>query len=228
MRHPADGRRRDGPVRRHRRRRAPWHHQVQQADPEGDGRPRAGHFPSFIHRTDESNFQRSRDLDEILAGQWEATIKYDGTSGTAFVTDGQLRVCSRNLELEDDGNVYFAMAHKYMLQRVPEGLALQFEIIGPGIQGNPLGLAACEIRAFTLFDIANGCKAPSSHLTGLCQQLGIPRAEIVRIGAGPLSHDDLLKLAEVKYGNGRHGEGVVIRDPQHARSVKVINLLYKD
>lgn len=187
-----------------------------------------GNFPDFLERTDETNFQKVRDRDEILGGYWEASIKYDGTSGTSFVRDGALRVCSRNLELEDDGNLYFRMAHKYQLQRVPEGLALQFEIIGPGVQGNPLDLADHEIRAFTLYDVASRCKAPSAQLTRLCQDLGIPRAEIVFTSHGPVGEDDLRKLAEIRYPNGRHGEGIVIRDEQHRGSMKVINLLYKD
>lgn len=187
-----------------------------------------GNFPGFIVKTDEPNFQRVRGRHEIMAAGWIATVKYDGTSGTSFVRDDVLRVCSRNLELENDGNLYFRMAEKYQLQRVPEGLALQFEIIGPGVQGNPLDLAENEIRAFTLYDIANQCKAPAAHLEGLCRSLGIPQAEVVYRGNGTVGDDDLRKLAEIRYPNGRHGEGIVIRDEQHAGSMKVINLLYKE
>lgn len=188
-----------------------------------------GNFPGFLQRTDEPNFQRVRDLDEIMRGHWEARIKYDGTSGTSFVREDVLRVCSRNLELvEDETNLYWRMAHKYQLQRIPEGLALQFEIIGPNVQGNPLGLADHEIRAFTLYDVVNQCKCPASHLAGLCADLQIPQAELVFVGHGVVGHNDLLKLAEVKYPNGKPGEGIVVRSIDAQGSFKVINLLYKD
>jgi RNA ligase (TIGR02306 family) len=187
-----------------------------------------GNFPSFLEKTDEPNFQRYRERDEATAGAWYATVKYDGTSCTSFVRDNVLRVCSRNLELEPGEGVYWQMAEKYQLQRVAEGLALQFEIIGPGIQGNPLGLAECEIRVFTLYDVANRCKAPLAHLKGLCDQLGLPMAEIVHLGNGPISDDELRALADIKYPNGRPGEGVVIRDLDSRFSFKAINLSYKD
>lgn len=187
-----------------------------------------GYLPEFLVKTDEVNFQKVRDRDERMAGAWEASIKYDGMSGTSFVRDGVLRVCSRNLEVEDDGNVYFQVAHKYQLQRVPEGLALQFEVVGPGIQGNPLDLVEPEIRAFTLFDITNRCKAPGAQLDRLCSDLGIPRAKVVYRGHGAVAADDLRKMAEVKYPNGNHAEGIVIRTECHQHSMKVINLLYKE
>lgn len=40
--------------------------------------------------------------------------------------------------------------------------------------------------------------------------------------------DALRKLAEVKYPNGKHGEGIVIRALDSSWSFKTINLLYKD
>jgi hypothetical protein len=44
----------------------------------------------------------------------------------------------------------------------------------------------------------------------------------------PLSADELRKLAEIKYANGKHGEGIVVRAADQSWSFKVINLLYKD
>lgn len=53
-----------------------------------------GNFPSFIPKTDEPNFQRIRNLEELMTGwDWVATVKYDGTSCTAWVDDeGELHV----------------------------------------------------------------------------------------------------------------------------------------
>lgn len=195
-----------------------------------------GNFPSLLEKTDEPNFQRCRGLDEIMAGEWEARVKYDGTSCTVFNTESepgdpvvQMHVCSRNLELDPAaGGVYWEMAKKYELYRVPVGYALQFEIIGPGIQGNPLGLEAPEIRVFTLYDIASRRKAPVAQLDRLCSELQLPRAELIVAGSGPLPQDTLRWHAErTKYSNGRQAEGIVIRDLESKGSFKVLSLTYE-
>jgi len=45
---------------------------------------------------------------------------------------------------------------------------------------------------------------------------------------GAHSADQLRKLAEVKYPNGKPGEGIVLRSLSHEWSFKVLNLLYKN
>lgn len=196
-------------------------------------------FPSFIPKTDEPNFQRMRDREALMAGvEWYATEKADGTSCTAFMKDGELRVCSRNWELEDGDNLYWNAARKYELSRIPEGVALQFEIVGPSIQGNPLGLAETEIRVFTghVFGDAMGLplecqpgeRMPYDQLVDLCFDMQIPMARLVATGRGPLTSDELQKLAEITYPNGRPGEGVVVRGLNNEFSMKAISLLYKD
>lgn len=192
-----------------------------------------GNFPSFIPKTDEPNWQRVRDLALAMAGGWYATEKADGTSCTAFIHNGELRVCSRNLELREfnahgAGNIYWRMARQYGLEAMTEALALQFEIVGPGVQGNPMGLAANEIRVFTAHNHATQNRLPYEMLLDICLILGLPTARLVTMGHGPLDADALRKLAEIKYPNGKPGEGIVIRDLESRHSLKVINLLYKD
>ena len=194
-----------------------------------------GNFPSFIPKTDEPNFQRVRDRDQLMACEWYATVKYDGTSCTAYVledAEANLHVCSRNLELEDGEHVYAQMARKYSLVNMPEGIALQFEIIGPGVQGNPLGLAENEIRVFTAYAVGDGkrgaLRLSRSKLEQICEWLRLPVAEIVCAGIGYRTNDELQKMAEIKYPNGRHGEGVVVRGACNEFSFKALSLLYKD
>jgi RNA ligase (TIGR02306 family) len=194
-----------------------------------------GNFPSFIPKTDEPNFQRVRDRDRLMDCEWYATVKYDGTSGTAYVledAEANLHLCSRNLELEDGEHVYAQMARKYNLVSMPEGICLQFEIIGPGIQGNPLGLAENEIRVFTGYDVGDGKRGAirlgRARLEEICAWMRLPVAEIVDFGGGARTNAELQKMAEIKYHNGRHGEGVVIRGWHNEFSLKAINLLYKE
>ena len=197
-----------------------------------------GDFPSFIPKTDEDNFQTVPELVERLAmDPWHAREKADGTSGTAWVDgEGALHVCSRNWELKEftasgSSNAYWRGARKYGMERLKTGLALQFEVVGPGIQGNAMGLKELEVRAFTLYDFALHCRRPRADLEAACADLGVPLAPVLY--AGPkdgvdCTDDRLRSMAEVRYTSGKPGEGIVIRADDSSWSFKVINLLYKD
>lgn len=193
-----------------------------------------GAFPGHIPKTDEPNFQSVPELVARMAGEpWYATEKADGTSCTAYVDDAGLHVCSRNWELKEFAasgaqNVYWLAARKYELDRLPQGVALQFEVVGPGVQGNPMGLAALEARAFTLRDTREHRYLPWSDLVKQTDALYMPTARLVANGQHGMSDDELRKLAEIKYPNGKHAEGIVIRALDSSWSFKVINLLYKD
>jgi hypothetical protein len=192
-----------------------------------------GNFPTFIPKTDEPNFQRVRDLHKQMAGDWYATEKADGTSCTVYRdTDGELHVCSRNLDLErgDGENLYWRMALKYRFDQMPEGFAVQFEIVGPGVQGNPMGLEENEIRVFTVRSLLLNERGSLVTLAAMCHNNQLPMARVVAFGAGPRTPDELRKIAEIKYANGKPGEGIVIRgvEQDSSLSVKVINLAYKD
>ena len=193
-----------------------------------------GAFPGHIPKTDEPNFQSVPELVERMRAEpWYATEKADGTSCTAYVDDAGLHVCSRNWELKEftasgGKNVYWSAARKYGLDRLPQGVALQFEVVGPGVQGNPMGLAELEARAFTLRDTRNHCYLPWSALVALTDALYMPTARFVSNGQAGMTDDELRKLAEIKYPNGKHGEGIVIRALDSSWSFKVINLRYQD
>lgn len=201
--------------------------------PASMGGDAVGAFPSFIPRTDEPNFQTVPELVARMGSDpWYAAEKADGTSCTAWADeDGQLHVCSRNWELKEftatgAQNVYWRAARQYGLERLPWGLALQFEVVGPGIQGNPMGLKGLEARAFSLYDRTAFRYASHADLLHECAQLGIPTAKAVH-GHGACSADELRALAAIRYSNGKHGEGVVIRALDSSWSFKVINLAYK-
>ncbi len=208
-----------------------------------------GAFPGHIPKTDEPNFQALPEGWQALmqTSEWYATEKADGTSCTAYVDETGLHVCSRNWELKEftasgASNAYWTVARKYGLDRLPQGMALQFEVVGPGIQGNPMGLSGLEARAFTLRNTVTHSYEPWARMLEVCQRLEIPRvralgtydqlqahASHVTVHGMPVFTDDeLRKLAEIKYANGKHGEGIVIRALDSTWSFKVINLLYKD
>ena len=88
---------------------------------------------------------------------YEVTMKLDGSSCTIFRWEGELRVCSRNLELkineENKDNTFVAMALK-IGDKIPEGVAIQGEVMGPGIQGNREDFKEHSFFVFDIFDIA--------------------------------------------------------------------------
>lgn len=198
-----------------------------------------GNFPGFIPKTDEPNFQTVDDvLTLIELSEWVATLKCDGTSCTAWNDDaGELHVASRNLELREfnangAGNTYWRTARQYDLSKLPAGHAIQFEIVGPGIQSNPMGLTQVEARAFTLHQFAGDMKGRCTHaeMQAAADAIGMPVAKVLMHGelGCVLTADDLRGMADIKYDNGKPAEGIVIRATEGSWSTKVINLNYRD
>ena len=109
-----------------------------------------GNFPGFIPKTDEPNWQTCSQM----IREWDepaiVTMKCDGSSTTAFKLDGELRVCSRNLELQHkkENGFWLTALENGLDEKLPEGIALQWETCGPGIQKNPMGLAKIAAFAF--------------------------------------------------------------------------------
>lgn len=113
-------------------------------------------FPHFIPRTDEERIQNVR-LDQLSNPRmYYITEKLDGTSFTAYNFNGEFGVCSRNLELKiDDDNVYVGVAAEYDLKTklFDLNLAIQGEILGPGIQGNKYKISKPILYVFGIYDI---------------------------------------------------------------------------
>ena len=189
-----------------------------------------GNFPSFIPKTDELNFQTATHLVEYMQGkQFVATEKVDGTSCTIFRHQGHFGVCSRSLELKDGDNVYWNNCRDL---DIPEGLALQLEVYGEKINKNPTGIKGSGKVAFTLYDIEKHEYINHAGLTNFCRERNIPQVKVTGEGVFNFSDDDLRRLAEGTYPNGKQQEGIVIRPISEARvngdrvSFKVLNLLY--
>lgn len=195
-----------------------------------------GSFPNWIPKTDEDNFQRVPELvARMKVEPWYATVKADGTSCTVWNDADGLHVCSRNFELKeftDSGasNLYWRMARKFKMDQLPSTHAIQFEIVGPGVQGNPMGLSEQTIRVFHVYDIASRRMLSHIDATLFCVNHSLPQATLVanHLSCTVESDDDLRSLAAIKYDNGKPGEGVVVRACDGTWSFKVINLEYKD
>lgn len=116
-----------------------------------------GNFPSFIPKTDQERIQNLYDklVDKYKDDYFDVTIKLDGSSMTVYWHEGRMGVCSRNLDLEETpDNTFWKVARNYafetVLSTIGKNIALQGELMGPGVQGNR---EALPNHMFFLFDI---------------------------------------------------------------------------
>ena len=92
-------------------------------------------------------------------------ILVHNSSITIYLKDGDFGVCSRNIDLkEESGNAFWDTVRKLhieeKLKRVSKlfgtpNVAIQGELIGPGIQGNKYKLVEKDIYFFNVYDINN-------------------------------------------------------------------------
>ena len=206
----------------------------------------AGHFPSFIPKTDEPNFQSVPEVVLALRGlSWYATIKADGTSCTMYRWQGHFGVCSRNYEIkQSDQSTLWQLAQKYHLDTdLPDGYVVQGEVVGPGIQGNPLGLKEPDLLVFNVYNITEQQYLNGVSFMSFLETVGLHLHFVTRLNglddSFNLNDDELRQLSEQQvYPNGKPAEGVVIR-PLEEQSVivdgtptrlsfKVVSLSYRD
>jgi len=118
-----------------------------------------GPFPSFIPKTDEMRIQAYPRVLQRHAGEhMYVTEKLDGSSVTYYIKDGEFGVCSRNIELKDSvGNAFWIVARKLNVETLLRGLgrdvALQGELIGPGVQGNKYALSEFTVYFYGIYEI---------------------------------------------------------------------------
>lgn len=183
-----------------------------------------GSFPAFLHKTDEERVQNIPDVIAHHAGKngFYVSEKLDGSSATFYKKDGELGVCSRNLELKrTDGNTLWVIADEYNLQTViPEGYAIQGEIIGVGIQGNPLKLSKHELFVFNVYDFISGRFLNLSEFQMFCHDNKLKSVPIINAEYTiPDSVDEILKYAEGEsaLNDSSEREGIVIRPVVESR-----------
>jgi RNA ligase (TIGR02306 family) len=127
-----------------------------------------GNFPSFIPKTDQPRCQNLRQ--DIFIDHkdetYEVTLKLDGSSMTIYVRNGEVGVCSRNIDLQEteENSFWKATRNQNIIQPLLEyskqkgaNLALQGELIGEGIQGNIEKITGQRFYLFDIYDIDNGC-----------------------------------------------------------------------
>lgn len=200
-----------------------------------------GPFPSFISKTDQ---ERIQNLPEVLAANdglaFEVTVKLDGSSMTAFHNAGAVGVCGRNWQLrETPGNSLWRVAREDRLLEVlatlGRNLALQGEIIGEGIQGNPEKLRGQQFHVFDVFDIDRGAYCGMDERNAVIDALrvlgatvrSVPLLEVAALDRFDGSMAGVLAYAEGPSLNpGTSREGVVFKRLDGGLSFKAISNTY--
>lgn len=158
-----------------------------------------GNFPSRIPKTDQERVQNiKREIERWAIDKvcWEVTEKLDGSSCTIYrMKEGEewvFGVCSRNLDLkETDDNLFWRTVNQYAFREILESLggqyAIQAELIGPGVQGNPYKLDKNELRVFDVFNIGE-----QRYLTPKERHALQPTWEAMGIQFAPLIVSDMI------------------------------------
>jgi RNA ligase (TIGR02306 family) len=189
-----------------------------------------GAFPtSLIPKTDQERIQNC--FAEIEAKgdvDYEVTMKLDGTSCTIFRWEGELRVCSRNLELkvndENRDNTLVKMALA-VGDKIANGLAFQGEVWGEGIQGNKEKIKGQRFSVFDIFDINAHEYLSPDRRRQLCYDLDIVHVPVIDSHASaPASVEEGLAIASGPSIHAAHREGVVYKCNENPSfSFKIIN-----
>ncbi len=179
-----------------------------------------GPFPPYLSKTDE---ERAQSAPQVLAELWGKpyviTLKLDGASGTFTLDprDGSFHVCARNNSLIENDNAYWRAARRYNLEALlraqDRNYAVQGEVVGPGVQGNRLGLKETDLFVFNVFDVTGARYLPHADARTWSEANGLPFVPVLEEGPSfAYTQDDLLAKAEGKYpGTSNEREGIVIR-----------------
>ncbi|TWT91676.1 RNA ligase (ATP) [Neorhodopirellula pilleata] len=138
-----------------------------------------GGFPAFIAKTDEERIQNlAADFDSFRGHAFYVSEKIDGTSFTAFVHEEQFGVCGRNWQLaEDASNSHWRVVRdldlRGRMKTLGRSLAIQGELVGPGIQKNRYALKAPTVFVFNVFDIAASAYVHKAEMETICRELDL-------------------------------------------------------
>lgn len=140
----------------------------------------------------------------------------------------EVAVCSRNLQLKVDAESHFWKATAPEITDYPNpdvvaaviheltennrSLAIQGEVIGPGIQKNPEKLNNFKFYVFNIYDIRDGHYLNWQQVTELCDEHNLNHVPAIDEPHKPFSDFDLNQLLKYSDGpslNNKRREGIV-------------------
>ena len=202
-----------------------------------------GSFPSFVKKTDQERVQNLKK--EVFVNnkdtKYEVSIKIDGSSMTVgynSTIDSPVFVCSRNMNLKlDNSNNSFIQIAMFLdlpnkLTQLQRNIAIQGELYGEGIQGNPEKIRGHKFLVFDIWDIDNQKYLSPKERQEIINQLGLESVPILHenVTLADLnihSMEDILLFANGPSKNPDvNREGVVFKSMNGEFSFKSISNLY--
>lgn len=145
-----------------------------------------GNFPGAVPKTDEERCQNlGKYWTKLSDLRYEVSEKLEGSSMTVARLNGDFHVCSRNLNLkETEDNAFWKQARRYQLEEKMiangfDNLAIQFELVGPGVQGNYYELSEVDCYVFSVYDVHRGRYVGSADRVKIVEMLGIKHVPIL-------------------------------------------------
>ena len=197
-----------------------------------------GAFPSLIRKTDQNRLQNCYDSVSVLDSSWEVSMKLEGTSMTIYHDlDGVFGVCSKNTDFLLNGNNEknsFVNAYKDLIKNtnlssLPKGLAVQGELMGPGIQGNIEKFNKLHFFAFDIFDIEKQNYLSSKERESILLKIGVSSVPLIEktFCIKNMSIDELLNYADGPSIHAKNREGLVFKNLERPNiSFKIISNKY--
>lgn len=194
-----------------------------------------GGIPANIQKTDEERIQNLvLQYEELKQDKYYVTEKLEGVSSTFFILNNRFGVCQKNYEMvETSDNILWQVARaldiENKLRSLGRNIAIQGELIGEGIKGNPYRLRGKTVKFFTAFDPDTYERLSFDKFVDLFVTLGL---EVVPILGShvklPDTVDDLLKMADggSMLASNVPREGLVFRSLSKRTSFKVISNKY--
>ena len=195
-----------------------------------------GNFPSQIPKTDQERVQNlKRELENHDSVLFEVTEKLEGSSMTCYLIDGEFGVCSRNMDLKrDENNTFWKVAIEEDIEQKlraygADNIAIQGELIGPGIQGNIYNLISHHFKVFDVYDIQEGYYLLPEDRKTFVDAIGLKHVPV--LGTHLLVDpdiDSILLAAEGKslLNPNQEREGVVYKSMNSQFSFKAISNKY--
>lgn len=199
-----------------------------------------GHLPVNVPKTDETRIQTiPHILEQYKDLEWYVTEKLDGSSISVYLNNDKFNervgVCSRNLDLlEDDKNTMWKTVRKLgiieKLEKRNESITLQGEIVGEGIQGNPLMIKGHDIFFFNAYFPHLSRYADFNEFQKIIADLGLKTVPLITNSYKlPATIDELVSLVTVKsqLNSNSWAEGYVFRPLKEVMDQKIGRVSFK-
>jgi len=197
-------------------------------------------FPKWLPKTDEDRIQTCpRKLEEIKNQDIIITEKLDGKSCSIFKKTVKVvllkfyivGVCGRRLKYKKykGKNDYWYITKKFnilnKMKKLSIDVAIQGEIVGPGIQGNKYGLKEKDFYVYNMYNITEDIWLDYDRMKTLCDYMDLK--VVPKVYSGSSSFESVKEVLDYSKGkstlNDTPREGVVIRLNDCSRSKRQLS-----